>query len=244
MPSLIYRDTMSASIWYASDGEALQHLLPQGYTLGSAQIMVSVVMNRGVEWMGGEPYNIVSVNVPATFSGKQDQVSGWYSLVVWENNAIPILPGREGTGIPKIYGEVEDFRFMGSEMRTWAHLAGHTFCNLHFTELAEATTEERAFIDSAFARMEWMAWRYIPRTGPSGGAELSQATLFPQEFISKRVRLGKATIEWSIPPLWQNPTQQHIIASLANLPVGEPMGPAVIMEAENILRADQARVLR
>ena len=243
MGPLTYRDTISANLWYETDGDALQRLLPPGYTLDSATLMVPAVMNRGVDWMGGEAYNILSVNVPATFSGKNDRLSGWYSLVVWENNAIPILPGREGTGIPKIYGEVEDFRFVEREMRTWAHLSGHTFCNLHFTEVTEASQEQREETDSAFRRMEWMAWRYIPHPGPSGGAELSHATSFPQEFISSRVRVAEGAIVWSVPPVWQNPTQHHIITSLGELPVGQPTGPAIIMEAENILRGDQAQIL-
>ena len=70
------------------------------------------------------------------------------------------------------------------------------------------------------------------------------ASRIPQEFVSTRVRFAHNTIEWSVPPQWQNPTQHHIISALAALPVGKPSGPAVIMDAENILRGDLARVLR
>lgn len=236
-----YWDTVSATIRYRTEREALAALIPDAYTLRAPELMVSAMMNRGVEWMGGEPYNILSVNAPVTH--RAEGIEGWYSLVVWENKATPILPGREQTGIPKIYGEVEDFRFLGDEMRTWAHYGGHSFCDMHFTGLAEASANERAAIDGEFAKMNWMAWRYIPNTGVAG-AKLSHATIFPQEFESTQVRLGKCAIEWSVPPPWKNPTQAHIIGALKALPVGEAVGPAIIMNAKNILRGDLARELK
>ena len=89
-----------------------------------------------------------------------------------------------------------------------------------------------------------MAWRYIPEPGPTGGSALSQATIYPQEFESTRVRLGSGTVSWSVPPSWKNPNQLHVISALADLPMGDQIGPAIIMNAKNILRGDLARVLK
>lgn len=235
-----YWDTTSATVRYATDEGILANFIPDPFIVRAPELMVSAMMNHGVEWMGGEPYNILSVNVPVTH--RAEDLDGWYSLVVWENKATPILPGREQTGIPKIYGEVEDFRFLHDEMRCWAHYGGHSFCDLHFTGIADADEQSRAAIDGEFAKMNWMAWRYIPRTGKTGSA-VSHATLFPQEFESTRIRLGTGEICWNVPPLWKNPTQNHIVQALAALPVGDAIGPAIIMDAKNILRGDLAREL-
>jgi hypothetical protein len=246
MTSTTYWDTVIAAIRYQVDGDALGALLPPGFSLRSPEVMATAMMNRGVEWMAGEPYNLLAVNVPVTFTtsgGRDDHIDGWYCLVVWENKATPILTGREQTGIPKVYGEVEDFRFLGDEMRTWAHYGGHSFCDLAFTSIRPADADERTAIDAEFAEMNWMGWRHLPKLGPDGGAALSHPTLFPQEFLTTRVRLASATIDWSVPPLWKNPTQLHIISALAGLPVGDPIGPAFILEARNNLRGDLARVL-
>ena len=206
MAAITYWDTTVAMTRYATDGDALATLLPPGFELESPEVMVASMMNHGTEWMGGEPYNIVAVNVPARFEGSTDSITGFYSLVVWENRATPILPGREQTGIPKIYGEVEDFRFFQDDtMRTWAHYGGHSFCDLEFASIREATDAERAEIVDEFSTMNWMAWRYIPRAGTSGGAELSHATLFPQEFDATRVRVASATVAWSVPPVVEEP---------------------------------------
>ncbi len=243
MTSTIYHDTLSATLRYKTDRTALEALIPDGFELAAPEIMVSAIMNRGVEWMAGEAYNIVAVNAPVTYRDVSQTISGWYSLVVWENKTTPILTGREQTGIPKIYAEVEDFRFLNDEMRSWVHYAGHSFCDLHFSNIREATPQERAEIDGEFKSMNWMAWRYIPDPGESGGTALSQATIFPQEFESSRVRLADAQCIWSMPPIWKNPIQAHIIARIEALPIKKTVGPAIIMNAKNILRGDLARVL-
>jgi hypothetical protein len=239
-----YWDTDTASVFYETDSDQLKRLLPSGFTLDRGEIMVASMMNRGVEWMGGEPYNILAVNVPATYRGKRDTVSGWFSLVVWENNTKPILTGRENTGIPKIPGQIEDFRFMGDEMRMWAHDTGHTFLDMHLTGVKEASPSAKASLQDQYQMMQWMGWRYISAIGPEGGAALSEPTLYPQEFQLKSVMLGTGSIEWHVPPQWRMPTQHHIIAQLAALPILPSEKPAVVLKnAKNILRGDLARVL-
>lgn len=47
--------------------------------------------------------------------------------MVWENNTTPILGGREQTGIPKIYADIEDLHILKPHYATiasfeWEHL--------------------------------------------------------------------------------------------------------------------------
>ena len=239
----VYHDTRALTAFYETDEAALQALLPPGFVVARPEVMVSVMENRGVEWMGGEPYDILAVNAAARFEGGEDRIEGWFSLVVWENKATPILPGREQTGIPKVFGEVEAIRFDGdrTEARTWSHYGGHTHCELHATGLRPATDEEAGLVRGGFGRMEWLGHRYIP--APVQGATLSEATLFPQEFEIGEVMVGGCEVFWSPPPLHKNPTQAHIVAQLAALPDRGPARPAVWMQTKCILRGDQARVL-
>lgn len=238
----VYHDTQALTAFYKTDEAALQALLPEGFAVSRPEIMVSMMENRGVEWMGGEPYDIVAVNAAARFEG-EETVDGWFSLVVWENRATPILPGREQTGIAKIYGEVERLRFDGdrTEARTWSHYGGHTHCEMHATGLRPTTDDEARLIQGGFGRMDWMGHRFVP--GASGGAALSEAVLFPQEFDIKETMVGECAVEWTPPPLHKNPTQAHIVAQLAALPNHGPARPAVFMRTKCILRGDQVRVL-
>ena len=237
----IYDDTSALTVFYESDAGALAALLPAGFSLDRPEVMVSTMENRGVRWMGGEPYNIVSVNVAARWDA--EDLPGWYCLVVWENNATPILTGREQTGIPKIYGEVEGLRvYPDSSVRTWSHYGGHTHCEMAAISLRDATDEETESLKARFSDMDWFGHRFIPTTG-MGGAALNQATLFPQSFDITQVQLGEPALEWSPPPLHKNPTQAHIIGTLAALPNKGFTAPAVMMQAKAILRGNEARIL-
>lgn len=242
--STTYWDTDTASVFYETEAAALERFLPGGFSLLRPEVMLASMMNRGVEWMGGEPYNILAMNFPVTYAGNKDNLDGWFSLVVWENNTTPILTGRELTGIPKIPAEIEDFRFLGTEMRTWAHAHGHTFCDLHFTNIRDATKQEHDVLAAEYENMNWIGWRHIPSVGAQGGADISQPVLFPQEFYPKSIFLAEANLEWHVPPQWRNPTQHHIIAQIAALPVLRQTRPAVVLKnAKNVLRGDLARIL-
>ena len=130
-------------------------------------------------------------------------------------------------------------------MRTWAHFNGHTFCNIHLTDIRAASAEERKVIESDYKNMDWMGWRYIPKVGAVGGAALSQPVLFPQEFYPSSVSIARGDVTWSVPPSWKHPTQHHIISQIAALPVGKAVAPAVVLRnAKNVLRGDLARVLK
>lgn len=237
----IYDETRAVTVFYESDAAALQSLLPSGFELDRPEIMVSMMENRGVRWMGGEPYNIVAVNVAARW--KKDELPGWFSLVVWENKTAPILSGREQTGVPKIFGEVEMIReYPDASARTWAHYGGHTFCEFCVENIVEADGEVAAMVQRDFGRMNWFGHRFIPKTNQCGG-ELSQAVLFPQEFEITRIRTGTPDLSWSPTPLHKNPTQAHIIATFASIPVQKYSRPAVLMDAKAVLRGDQAKVL-
>ena len=237
----IYDDTSALTVFYESDEAGLADLLPEGFNLARPEVMVSMMENRGVRWMGREPYNIVAVNVAATHERFEDE--GWFCLVVWENKATPILPGREQTGIPKIYGEVEAIRrFPDASARTWSHYGGHTHCELAATDIRDASTEEEQAIRDGFGSMDWFGYRYIPKTAQAG-AELAQATSFPQEFKISSVEVGTPELTWTPPPLYKNATQFHIIATMAALPIKRFTRPAILMDAAAHLLGHKARVL-
>ena len=237
----IYDDTRALTVFYRSDADGLAALLPAGFSLDRSEVMVSMMENRGVRWMGGEPYNIVSVNVAARWDA--EDLPGWYCLVVWENCATPILPGREQTGIPKIFGEVEGIReYPDGSARSWSHYGGHTHCEFEVTGLRDASEAEASKLREDFGTMDWFGHRFIPVTG-MGGAALNEATLFPQSFDITAVKLGEPGLTWTPPPLHKNPTQAHIVGTLAALPIEAFTAPAILMDAKAILRGNEARVL-
>lgn len=242
-PALRYADTLSLTVAYATDGVALARLLPPGFALQRPELLVSCINNRGVEWMGGSPYNLVAVNVPVRFEGDVDRLDGVFGLAVWENKATPIIAGREMLGVPKVFAEIEPLReFPAGETRSWSHYEGTRFLDIGLTGARAADTDEVALLQAGLERINWFGWRYFPKIGAPGAA-ISEPVVCPQDFTVREAWFGEASLEWS-PPDWQrNTTQAHIIAGLCALPVNGFVG-AVMTRSETLLRADLARVPR
>lgn len=242
-PALRYADTLSLTIAYATDADALARLLPPGFTLQRPEVLVSCINNRGVDWMGGSPYNLVAVNVPVRFEGDVDRLDGVFGLAVWENKATPIIAGREMLGVPKVFAEIEPLReFPIGETRSWAHYEGTRFLEMGLTGARPADADEVALLQVGLERVNWFGWRYIPRVGEPGAA-VSEPVVCPQDFTVHQAWFGQPALEW-LPPDWQrNTTQAHIIAGLARLP-NLGFGGAVMTRSETLLRADLARVPR
>lgn len=126
--------------------------------------------------MAGGAYNLVQVSVLARFNGKRDQLKGQFILVVWENKTWLILGGREETGIPKIYADIEDLHIIQPNYYTSASYEGNTFLRLELLGAKPVDRQTLAQIQVSAATINALGWRYIPRVGALG-ADLSQPIL-------------------------------------------------------------------
>ena len=101
-------DVVTMAFTYKTDKDKLADYLPDGFELLRPELNVAFCQMREVSFMAGGAYNLVNVSVPARFNGKRDRLEGQFSLVVWENNTLPIIGGREETGVPKIFANIQD----------------------------------------------------------------------------------------------------------------------------------------
>jgi acetoacetate decarboxylase len=109
---LCYHDAVSMSFTCTTDGGLLSEYVPEGFELLRPELSINFCQCREIDWMAGGSYNLIDVSVPVRFNGRRDQIEGSFSLVVWENKTIPILGGREETGVPKIYADIEDIHIL------------------------------------------------------------------------------------------------------------------------------------
>jgi len=238
----IYRDVTNLVVQYRTERDALEPYVPEALEITDPTLTVAFVMNRGVEWMAGGVYNLVAVNVPVRFDGAIDHVQGGFSLVVWENKVTPILPGREATGIPKLGATIEDARHLGPRWAAEAAYEGNTFLRMSLVEGDALSPEAIEAINRAGRETDWLGWRYIPNvSGP--GAALSHPTTYPQGAVVRSARACTASIEWLALSWLQAPTQAHITAALAAMPVLE-VTAAFVTHGESILLGDKASALR
>lgn len=229
------------AINYETDQKLLENYIPEGFELLKPEVQVVFNKFTEINWMHGGQYNLIDVSAPVRFNGKKDQLNGNYSLVVWENKTTPILGGREQTGIPKIFADIEDLHILKPHYATTASYEGNTFLNMNLEVKREVTGDELNQIKSRFVSINTIGWRYIPKVG-APGAELSQFILYPQGMEVETVHAGKGGIKWTEMTPMQNPSQFYIINSLAALPV-KKITNAILSEGRAILRAFGAKII-
>lgn len=238
---VVHQRATTLALTYKTDRKLLEQYIPEEFELLSPKVQVAFSKFTEIDWMHGGMYNLINIASPVRFTGKKDELEGSYTLVVWENKTALILGGREQTGIPKIYADIEDLHIQKPHYATNASYEGNTFLNLDFKAEGEITGENLDTIKKEFSSVNTIGWRYIPKAG-APGAELSQFILYPQGMKVESAISGTADLKWTTLGPMQNPSQYYIINSLAALPVEKILNP-VLFEGEAFLHAMGARVI-
>jgi len=244
--TLWYHDVTSMTVAFRTDRDKLAAYLPAPFELDEeAVVFVTYARNREVDWLAGHGYNMIAINTPAMFNGEQDQRSGNYTLVIWENLTDPILTGREYQGIPKVYADIPDHSVIDGHWHASAGHFGHKFLDIHIDDLRKPTEQELKADESALeGRENPMAWRFMPGLG-GYGQSLSETTLYPSENIIRESWVGQGRLEWQHLTWEQNPTQFHIVNALADLPVLEWLPATVAKGSTNLMVPERlTRIVR
>lgn len=238
---VVHQRTTTLTLTYKTEKKLLEQYIPEEFELLSPKVQVVFSKFTEIDWMQGGMYNLINIASPVRFTGKKDTLEGSYTLVVWENKTAPILGGREQTGIPKIYADIEDLHIQKPHYATNASYEGNTFLNLDFLAEEEIQGENLDAIKEEFSSLNTIGWRYIPKVG-APGADLSQFILYPQGMKVESAIGGTGSLKWTTMTPMQNPMQYYIINSLAALPV-EKIVNSVLFEGETFLHATGARVI-
>ena len=181
------RTSLSAA--FRAPAQSLRALLPEGFDLrGEPLLVIELSYMREIEWLAGRGYNIAGVKIPVTFRGRSRRIDGMFFAILWESLADPILTGREELGVPKLYAEIADPRiFKGRQVHTASWL-GFNFMELEVSGLCEAVASDRPPFDPGEGVLQW---KYFPKTGPGGGADVSCITFTPAANPSPRNNRSK-----------------------------------------------------
>ncbi|WP_308571538.1 acetoacetate decarboxylase family protein [uncultured Methanobacterium sp.] len=237
----IVQKSQSLTITYETDQRLLENYIPECFELLAPEINIVFSKFTEINWLHGGQYNLINVAAPVHFHGKKDELDGSYTLVVWENLTAPILGGREQTGIPKIFADIQDLHILKPYYSTTVSYEGNTFLNMDFETEGSVTDDELKTLQSMFISQNTLGWRYIPKVG-APGAELSQFVLYPQGMEVEKAQKGVGNLKWTEMTPMQNPNQYWIINSLAALPI-KKITQSLLMEGQTILRAMGARVI-
>jgi acetoacetate decarboxylase len=234
-------DVVNLNFTQTTDGDRLLDYLPEGFELLRPELIISYCQLREVEFMAGGSYNLVQIGAPTRFNGKRDQLEGTFPLVIWENKTRPILGGREESGQPKIYADIEDLHIIKQKYFTNVSSEGNTFLRLEMVEPQPVEGQPLEQIKAGSLNYNMFGWRYIPKVGIPG-AELSQPILYPQGMKINNAWMGKGIVQWTKLSWEQNESQWEIIKALAELPV-KAMAPVMMAKGAIVMRPFAGRVL-
>ena len=220
------------SVSFLTNAEQLERLLPECFELrGEPVVSVFVAYLNGIEWLAGRGYNILGVCWPAAFNGERDHVTGSFLSVLWENLADAIFTGREELGFSKIYCEIPDPIVLGGQTQCIGSWFGFKFVDLKITNASQVPQED---IDPSAGEGSGdglLHYKYIPRTGEWGTADVSYPVMTPCQqpnCVVKEQWKGEGTVEFH-KAAWEDlPTTCHIVNAFHELEIKEYRGASIV----------------
>jgi hypothetical protein len=208
----------------ATDGDLLERLLPPRLTLREPTYTVTYQKGTDLGWLAGRGYNIVAVSVPVTFEGRDEVLEGDFCTVCWENLPDAVLTGREELGWPKLWCDVDDLIPRGpgaySGAASWL---GFRFFELEVRNLAPPPADAPA--SNRGPQLNHFNYDYMPTSDSTRREDAAyanlQRTVPSSRFDVQQVLVGDAEFRF-VEARWEDmPTQYHVVARLAELPIHE-----------------------
>ena len=237
----------SISVSFLTNREQLEALLPENFTVGAEPVItVQASYMTEIEWLAGRGYNTLGVSWPAVFNGKQDHVSGKFLSVLWENLADPIITGREDLGFNKVYCELPEPAILFDQVSCLAAWLGFQFMDMKLSNLKELSANEIAAIARRASGDGTLHFKYIPKTGEWGKADIAYTTLTPAASpnrVVKKAWRGDGMVEFH-PATWEDlPTLFSIVNTFHDLEIREYRGAMMVKTVGSKDLSDQ-RILR
>lgn len=239
-----YRERQILSLQYQTEPEAISALLPGCYRpTDEATVTVAFIYCDGVSFMAGGGYRIATVMVAVRFDGEEDHIVGNYPLVMFEDDTLPILLGRERLGIHKIYGDVSPVRTLpNGHLRCEASLWGHLLFGI---ELEPPVRQDESVCAAASARangVPLLGYKYIPSL--EGPPDAAYPISTPGEVTIEQLWLGQTGgLSYGDPEAAGAPFIEAAVDMLKTLPVRQVTGVSRSRDSF-ILRSDISRRLR
>ncbi|MDO5563304.1 MAG: acetoacetate decarboxylase family protein [Synergistaceae bacterium] len=214
---VVYSDVLMMQTEQSTDMEALAQYVPSEFEILRPSVVWGYANCRGVDFMANGEYRIFQASVPVRYIGGEREIEGVYPLVIWEDDTVPILGGREEDGMPKVFCDISSDRHFEKHWFASASLYCETMARFDFYEVCEADAETlKAAQDSPFVNN--FGYRYIPLV-ESGGAATCGPILYPQEVHPRKIWNGDASVDIVVPKDWYKiPQMYSTLKCLGGLP--------------------------
>jgi acetoacetate decarboxylase len=174
-PRYVYEHVENLILQYQTDPDAIQELLPECYQVGKEPtVTLAFSHNDGVEFLSGRGYRIATVMVTARFDGEKDHEEGNHVIVMFEDDTLPIIGGREHLGVPKIYADISPIKTLpeGGHLRCEVSLWGHLLYGVDGASPSKRTERHRARRRQPDKNAALFVLQIHPRAGWASGRQL------------------------------------------------------------------------
>ena len=160
----------------------------------------------------------------------RDRVAGSFLMVLWENLTEPIITGREELGYSKVFADLPEPETRGDELHCAANWDGFRFMDLSVGQLQPLSAEQITGNSAATKSAGTLHYKYMPRTGEPGRADVQYAVLtpiaVPNRVVTSMSR-GQGALQFYRARWEDMPTQYRIVNTLQALDVLEYRGATV-----------------
>jgi acetoacetate decarboxylase len=164
LPKLPYPQSENVAIQYETDYEAARRLVPPCYLLDeNPTVTVVFGYHNGLKFLAGRGYSLATFQISAKFEGEENRLEGDYIPVMFENQTMPVLGGREYLGVPKLFADIPFIKIMSNgSIRCEASLWGHLLFGIELPGLRKQNPVVKALAGKQINRRPWLAYKYIP----------------------------------------------------------------------------------
>ncbi|KAG7291214.1 hypothetical protein NEMBOFW57_001226 [Staphylotrichum longicolle] len=232
----------TASIKFKTSRTLLENLFPSASfrfkspgTVAYASFS-QTTLNK-MEWLGGTGYHHLGLYIHGVQYTKKDGevLDGTFLPILFESLTDPIVSGREELGMPKLFCTIDLWR-RETSYRIQAGWQGATFGSLALEGLREVDPAADKGTIGGEDDQGIFAYKYIPRVGERGKADVEHATFVPHAEESKVVpstvqrvyKADKASLSFDGLDWEALPTLHHVVSRLAEIPVYEVIGAKVV----------------
>ena len=218
-PTSTIKSVSVMTIAFTSEVEAIQALLPHHFDAASdATVRVSHFEYRGIDYLAGRGYNVLSVSVPALLRS-DPTVSGAYNVVIWEGLSHPVNLGRELQGYAKIYGEVLDAEETLEGKSFECREFGTTLLRGEVRDIVPYSPEKLAVLQERSKDGYSLGWKYIPGVNLTAAPDADYATRTPNPVYYDSASSAVGTVEFADPSWESAPISHRVLGWLRDLPV-------------------------
>src|SRR5699024_6925486 len=166
--------------------EHLAPLLPTGFSLwGAPRLILEVQSLLEVDWLAGRGYNTFGIKVPVRYQAAKREVFGHLLLVLWENQADPIITGREELGFAKLFCDISTIDPRQKNLSVRCSWFGFEF--FHLDVCLDEDSASPSMEDDGTPPEGVMHYKYLPSTNVPGKSAVHETTLTPAENPNARL---------------------------------------------------------